>query len=154
MYCVTWSPMSAIWWRSSKVSDSFNRYFWLVSPLLGWKMAVWFSVTRCWLNIIVWCAFAVKPIWNRTLWLDLQEVYLKNGVKYFVCLKNFNHGISAVLNLAPCNFTGCWRGGTPPSHISKRGFNLSGICGTVASHLANSQWNCMAPNSKQQKSHN
>ncbi|CDR00311.1 unnamed protein product [Oncorhynchus mykiss] len=34
---------------------------------------------------------------------------------------NFNNGISVILNLAPCNFTGCWRGGTLPSHISQRG---------------------------------
>ena len=41
MYCVTWSPMSVIWWRSSKVSDSFYLYFcflWLLS--LAGKMAV------------------------------------------------------------------------------------------------------------------
>ena len=34
MYCVTLSPMSVIWWRSSKVSDSFYLYFcflWLLS---------------------------------------------------------------------------------------------------------------------------
>ena len=29
-----------------------------------------------------------------------------------VCLMNFNYGISVVLNLAPCNFHGCCRGGT------------------------------------------
>ena len=43
MYCVTWSPMSVIWWRSSKVSDSFDLYFcflWLLS--LAEKIAVFF----------------------------------------------------------------------------------------------------------------
>ena len=43
MYCVTWSPMSVIWWRSSKVSDEFDLYFcflWLL--FLAGKMAVFF----------------------------------------------------------------------------------------------------------------
>ena len=31
--------------------------------------------------------------------------------KILVWLRNFNYEVS-VLNLAPCNFTGCWRGGT------------------------------------------
>ena len=31
-----------------------------------------FSVTRCRSNIIVWCAFVVKPFWNRTPWWDSQ----------------------------------------------------------------------------------
>ena len=35
-----------------------------------------------------------------------------------------------------------------------KAFNLSWVRETVASHLFNRQWNCWAPNSKQQISHN
>ena len=48
--------------------------------------------------------------WDTVVGLT-RSVSLK-WCKILVWLRNFNYEISVVLNLAPCNFTGCWRGGT------------------------------------------
>ena len=78
------------------------------------------SVTSCWPNIMICSAFAEKPFWNRTLVGLTRSVSLK-WCKILVWLRNFNSEISVVLNLAPCNFTGCWRGGTlAPRTIPER----------------------------------
>jgi hypothetical protein len=74
-----------------------------VTPLLGWKMAVWFSVARRWPNIIAWCAFSVKLFWNQTL-AGLTRSFFKMVYNTF----NFNYEIS-VVGIWPCNSTGCWR---------------------------------------------
>ena len=103
MYCVTWSPMSVIWWRS-KVSDQFYLYFCFL-----WLL----SLAGKWLCVFLWqgsdltcCAFAVKPFWNWTLVGLTTSLSLKR-CKKLLCLRNFNYEISVVLNLEPCTFTGC-----------------------------------------------
>ena len=51
----------------------------------------------------------------------IRILYLKWCI-ILVCLRNFNYEIFVVLNLEPCNFTGCWLGGTLASHISQRSY--------------------------------
>jgi hypothetical protein len=88
-----------------------------VTPLLGWKMALWFSVARGWPNNWLVCFHRKAYLKQDNMAGFTTSLSLKWCI-ILVCLRNFNYGISVVFNLAPCNFTGCCRGGT---HLYQRG---------------------------------
>ena len=69
----------------------FMLFLTFVTPLLGWKMAVWFSVARRWPNIIAWCAF----LKSDTAAGLTRSLSLKCCI-ILVCLRNFNYEISVV----------------------------------------------------------
>ena len=75
-YCVTWSPMSVIWWRS-KVSDYF-LYLWLLSLAGKWLC---FSVSWWWPNNHLWC-FRCKAFLKSDTVAGLTRILSLNCVKY------------------------------------------------------------------------
>ena len=110
MYCVTWSPMSDIWWRSSKVSDSFYFYLcflWLVS--LAGKMAWFFCGLVVTEHNRLW-SFSCKAFLKSDTVAGLTRMLSLKWCLILVCLRNMIYEISVDLYLAPCNFIGCWRG--------------------------------------------
>ena len=104
LHCVPWSSMSVIWWRSSKVRDSFYLCAFCDSSL--W-LEKWqnFSVSWWWPNNRLWC-FRRKAYLKSDTVVELTRLSLKR-YKIHVCLRNFNYEISVDLNLAPCTITGC-----------------------------------------------
>ena len=53
--------------------------------------------------------------------VGLTRILSLKWCKILQCLRNFNYGISVVLNLAPCSFTGCWEVGRSRPERSQRG---------------------------------
>ena len=75
------------------------------SSLAG-KMAVFFCDLTLTHQNRLWC-FHRKPYLKSDSVVGLTRSVSLKWCEILLCLRNLNYGISVVLNLAPCIFTGC-----------------------------------------------
>ena len=94
----------------------FNSICAFCDSSLGWKNGWIFLRLGGDLTNRLWC-FRCKAFFKSDTVAGLMRIVSLKWCKILVCLRNFNCEMLVVLNLAPCTFTCCWRGG---SHVSQR----------------------------------